>query len=145
MKKKLRKFPPGRKKGSLTARLEDYLETISLLDRTGKGTRVKDIGRLLKVRNSSVVSALNTLVRNGLVKHAPYGKVLLTGKGYRQAQSIIRKHSALFVFLRDILGLDKGTAENDACLIEHVVSPDTLRKLTKLVRSYGTKGSLHSS
>ncbi len=32
-----------------------------------------------------------------------------------------------------IMGVDEGTAEADACQIEHNVTPKTMRKLTKFV------------
>jgi len=120
-------------KEPLSASLEDYLEAISLLGYKGQEVRVKDIGRSLRVKNPSVVSALNVLCRNGLVSHQPYGKVQLTAEGRVQAREILKKHRALVIFLREILGLDAGTAEADACRLEHVVSPLTLQKITSLV------------
>ncbi|MCM8768552.1 MAG: metal-dependent transcriptional regulator [Candidatus Omnitrophica bacterium] len=118
----------------LTASLEDYLESILILARDNPGVRVKDISRRLQVKNSSVVSALSTLARNGLVVHEYYGKVRLTRQGHLQAKDVLRKHAALVTFLRQVVGVRAKVAQADACRIEHVVSSETLKRITRLVR-----------
>ncbi len=45
----------------LTKSLEDYLEAIKILKEEKKIGRVKDIGKMLNVKNSSVVGALKIL------------------------------------------------------------------------------------
>ena len=50
------------KKGKkLSSSMEDYLEAIAFLKKDKGVARVRDIGRLLKVRTPSVTGALNVL------------------------------------------------------------------------------------
>lgn len=118
---------------SYTASLEDYLEAIYLISLEGKGVRVTDLANRLKVKKASVSEALTKLAERGLVKHERYGAVTLTGKGFRAAEKVYRKHQAVYRFLTEILGVQPQTAEKDACAIEHAVSKETLDKLEKFL------------
>ena len=113
----------------LSAQMEDYLETIFVLCQDKGVARVKDIASRLKVTNPSVVGALRTLKRKKLVRQERYGFIRLTDQGRELARSVLHRHSVLTHFLESILGLDADTAANDACRIEHAVSPETVRRL----------------
>ncbi|MHC1589550.1 MAG: iron dependent repressor, metal binding and dimerization domain protein, partial [Candidatus Hecatellaceae archaeon] len=43
------------------------------------------------------------------------------------------RHEVFRRFLEEILGVDGKTAEEDACMLEHAVSRQTLKKLVKFV------------
>ncbi len=113
--------------------MEDYLEAIAILNKQNGVARVKDISRLMNVKNPSVSGALTTLESNELVQHEKYGYVVLTEKGKKLAQHIRKKHSVLLRFLTLILKIDHVTAERDSCELEHSISPQTLEKLTKFI------------
>ncbi|MHC1586380.1 MAG: metal-dependent transcriptional regulator [Candidatus Hecatellaceae archaeon] len=116
-----------------SASFEDYLEAIYLLGREKGEVRVTDLAAKLKVKKASVSEALTKLAERGLVKHERYGAVTLTGKGFRAAEKVYRKHQAVYRFLTEILGVQPQTAEKDACAIEHAVSKETLDKLEKFL------------
>ena len=65
--------------------------------------------------------------------HEKYGDVKLTPEGDGAAQDVIRRHRALSRFFADGLSIDRGTAEEDACKIEHVISPVTLERIIKFI------------
>ena len=113
--------------------MEDYLETILNLNEEKGFVRMIDIGRLMQVKIPSVCGAMNTLANKGLVIHERYGHVKLTLKGKKIAQDVQKRHRVLYRFLTLILKIDKKIAEKDACKIEHVISPETLEKITKFV------------
>lgn len=117
----------------LSSSMEDYLEAISILHKDKGFARVKDISRLLGVKNPSVTGALATLERDDLVRHERYGYVELTARGARIALDIRRRHTILRRFLTLILHIDPDTADADSCRLEHSVSSETIEKLTKFV------------
>lgn len=117
----------------LSESLENYLETIAFLKRENKVARVKDISKMMGVKNSSVNIALNVLSERGYVLHERYGYVDLTEKGQIIADDIQKKEDLLFSFLYDVLGVEREIALKDACKMEHTISDETLAKLIYFV------------
>ncbi|MFA7073831.1 MAG: metal-dependent transcriptional regulator [Endomicrobiaceae bacterium] len=117
----------------LSESLENYLETIAFLKRENKVARVRDISKMLNVKNSSVNIALNVLMDKGFVLHEKYGYVDLTPQGQVIADDIQKKEDLLFLFLHDILGVEKEIALKDACKMEHTISDESLAKLIYFV------------
>jgi DtxR family Mn-dependent transcriptional regulator len=116
-----------------TARMEDYLEAIANLGERSKVVRVKQISEMLGVKMPSVTSALKKLSERELVEHARYGHIKLTPEGDKVACDVINRHRALTRFFAQALGIDKETAEEDACKIEHVISSLSMERLAKFV------------
>jgi len=117
---------------NLSASLEDYIETIYHLVQQQQVARVKDIAMKLKVQNASVTGALQMLKKKELIHYAPYSYISLTEKGTEIAKNVIKKHSILRHFFVDVLIVDKKTAEENACRIEHFISNEILDKLADL-------------
>jgi len=117
----------------LTSVMEDYLETIFNLEIDKKVVRVKDIAGRLKVKMPSVTSMLKTLSERGLVNYEKYEYVFLTDAGIAIGKEINRRHAILFKFLTDILHVDPAKAGDEACKMEHVLSPDTMDRLMSLM------------
>lgn len=116
-----------------TASMEDYLEAIANLREQGTIVRVKQISQMLKVKMPSVTSALKRLSERGLVVHDSYGHVELTPEGSKIAEDVVQRHKTLSHFLAETLDIDQETAEEDACKIEHVISPLSLERVVKLI------------
>jgi DtxR family Mn-dependent transcriptional regulator len=95
--------------------------------------RVTDISHLLGVRKPTVTAAINRLVADGLVRHERYGNVELTREGVRIARDVLRRERILFKFLSEVLGIRRQTAQEDACKLEHSLSPGSVRRLSKFV------------
>jgi DtxR family Mn-dependent transcriptional regulator len=121
------------KRRKLSSSMEDYLEAIATLSSEKRTVRVKDISRLMNVKNPSVTGALATLEREELVQHERYGYVELTSKGKRIAHDIQKRHAILSRFLTLVLKIDAQTAEEDSCRIEHAISPETFDRFTKFI------------
>ena len=116
-----------------TASMEDYLETIAKLGAGRKVVRVKQISEMMGVKMPSVTSALKKLSEQELVEHERYGHIKLTPEGDKVACDVIRRHEALTRFFSQALGIDQDLAEEDACKIEHVISPLSMERLTTFV------------
>lgn len=120
---------------SLSAALEDYLEIILELNEKEGVARVTDIADKLNVAKSTVSQTINKLKTLGLIIQDSYGPIMLTKTGKEQASKVRNRHRVLRAFLIEVLGVDNQTAEKDACLIEHVVSPITMIKLSEYLKN----------
>lgn len=116
-----------------TPSMEDYLEAIAMLGGEGRVVRVNQISQKLNVRMPSVTSALKKLSEEGLVVHERYGYVVLTPEGDKVAEEVLRRHKALSRFFAEALDIDRETAEEDACKIEHVISPLGMERVIKFI------------
>ena len=116
-----------------SASMEDYLEAIAKLGERRKAVRVKQLSERLGVKMPSVTSALKKLSEQELVEHERYGHVKLTPQGHEVASDVIRRHKALARFFAQALGIDKNIAEEDACRIEHVISPLSMERMARFV------------
>jgi len=119
---------------TLTPNMEMYLKTIFEISGDGGQPRVKTIAQRLGVTMPSVSGAIENLQKKGLVEHTPYGDVRLTGKGRRVARQVKERNDLIYRFLLDVLKLPAATASRDACVLEHVVSPKTLDRLSSFLR-----------
>jgi Mn-dependent DtxR family transcriptional regulator len=109
---------------------EDYLEAIyELGGRTG-AVRSVDVATKLEVSKASVNNAVNNLKLAGLVEQPYYGDITLTEQGADYAASILERHHVLYHFLLDVLGVKPEVAADEACMMEHAISDDTLERLT---------------
>ena len=118
----------------MTQSLEDYLETIYILVSDGRPAQVRDVARLLNVKMPSVVKAIHELKKLGLVTQEPYSPIELTTKGTRLARHVLGRHKLLRSFLV-MLGVSRKTADKDACMMEHILSAETIDK----IRAYTEK------
>lgn len=109
----------------LTKSLEDYLEMILVLYRATGRVRVKDLASALSVKMPSVVKAIVHLKKQNLVNQESYGDIELTPLGESTAKKILGRHILLKKFLMNI-GVAEDVANEEACLMEHVLSPGTL-------------------
>ena len=104
-----------------TATLEEYLETIYKLGQAGE-VRPSALAEALEVSPPTVTATLKRLARRGLVDR-PAGAVTLTESGRLEALSILRRHRLAERLLVDVLGLRWEEAHEEACRLEHALSP----------------------
>jgi len=118
--------PAGR---MLTPTMEDYLEAIYTLSQEKRAVRVKDVAKKLGVKMPTVTSMLKTLSDRGMIDHEKYEYLELTVKGADVATEIDQRHQTLRKFLTNILQIDLDQADEDACKMEHAISPTTLERI----------------
>jgi DtxR family Mn-dependent transcriptional regulator len=114
----------------LTSTMEDYLEAIFNLDKDKKVVRVRDIAKRLDVKMPTVTSMLKTLSNRRLVNYEKYEYVELTAAGTDVGREMHRRHQILLKFLTEILKIEIETADEEACKMEHTLSPNTLDSFT---------------
>lgn len=117
----------------ITSGLEDYLEVISNCLKTNSKVKAIDISRELQVSRASVSEALKRLAEQGYINYGRYGTISITEKGSLAAESVIKRHTLIRDFLRNILGLDENEANENACKIEHVISDKLIDNLDKFM------------
>jgi len=113
---------------AMTQSLEDYLEAVYMLISDGGAAQVRDVATMLSVKMPSVVKAIHELKKLALVEQRPYGPIELTVKGRRVASHVLNRHTLIRSFLIK-LGVSKKNADKDACLMEHILSAETLDKI----------------
>ena len=113
---------------AMTQSLEDYLEAIYMLIAGDHPAQVRDVARMLAVKMPSVVKALHELKKLGLVTQQPYAAIELTAKGRRVAKLVLGRHTLIRDFLMK-LGVSRKNADKDACLMEHILSAETIDKI----------------
>jgi DtxR family Mn-dependent transcriptional regulator len=121
-------------KDRITPTMEDYLEAIFNLAKEKRVVRVRDIAKKLGVRMPTVTNMLKTLSDKGLIDYEKYEYLELTGKGSDVGSDIDQRHQILREFLTDILKIDFDQADEDACKVEHAVSPTTLDRFMEFMR-----------
>jgi Mn-dependent DtxR family transcriptional regulator len=114
---------------------EDYLEAILAIGQEKGKVRTTDVAVRLGVSKPSVNRAMKVLGADGYVSQQTYGDIELTEKGRIKASQVYFRHRTLTSFLHDILGVDQVVAEQDACLIEHDISSETMEKLASFMRT----------
>ena len=108
---------------------ENYLETILVLkERNGK-VRSVDVAAELAFSKPSVSRAIGILKKEGLVTVDKSGWIELTDSGTRRAAAVYDRHNIIAGFLNGVLGVDMGTAQEDACRIEHIISEESFLKM----------------
>jgi len=117
----------------LSANMEDYLETIYHIVSEKKAARAKDIAVRMAVNSASVTGALRLLAEKGHINYAPYDVITLTPGGETLARDIVRRHEILKDFFTKVLDVDDQVAEDNACRMEHAVSPLIIDRLVRFV------------
>lgn len=122
-----------RKDKKVNESAENYLETILILSRRHPAVRSVDIAEELGYKKSSVSVAMKNLREKEHITVTKEGHILLTDSGRKIAEMIYERHELLSDWLIR-LGVDKKTAAEDACRIEHVISPESFEAIRRHVR-----------
>lgn len=113
--------------------LEEYLKTIYVLKKQNGNIRVTDIANIMNCSKASVNKAVNNLKENELVNYESYGKIELTNTGENLAKKILEAYDIVYLFLKDVLGMEDEKSEKEAEKIKQSLSDETINKLAKYV------------
>lgn len=114
---------------------ENYLETILMIGNTKPHVRSIDIANELNFSKPSVSVAMKNLRENGYILVDGSGHITLTEAGRRIAETMYERHTMLSSWLV-YLGVDRKTAVEDACRIEHVLSADSFEAIKRHITSF---------
>lgn len=119
----------SQEKKTLSPANEDYLEAILALGGSKGTVRSVDLAERLKVSKASVNNAIKVLKESGYAEQPLYGAITLTEKGAEYAAGVLERHHVLYHFLLDVLGVEPQVAAREACIMEHAICDDTLKRL----------------
>ena len=111
---------------------EDYLEAILVLQKKMGMVRSIDLARHMGFSKPSISHAVGVL-KNGGFLTVDDGFLHLTVIGREIAEKIYERHQ-FFTEQLVAAGVDRETAEQDACRIEHAISDTSFRKLKEKVQ-----------
>lgn len=97
---------------------EDYLEAVLVLQKKKVMVRSVDLARHMGFSKPSISHAVGVLKNGGF----------LTEDGREVAEKIYERHQ-FFTEQLVAVGVDRETAERDACRIEHAISEEAFQKL----------------
>ena len=117
---------------------EMYLETILILKNKQDTVRAIDVAEGMGFSKPSVSRALSILKEENYISVDEKGFIKLTRKGSMVARKIYERHVVLSDMLI-ALGVDRKTALEDACRIEHVISDQSFAAIKKHKAQYGKK------
>lgn len=109
---------------------EMYLETIYILSQTSNFIRAIDVGEYMGYSKPSVSRAVGLLKNGGYITVNEDGGINLTPDGLQIAEEMYERHTMLAEFLMS-LGVDRETATEDACKMEHDISGATFEALKR--------------
>lgn len=121
---------------SLHESAEMYLETIYQLSLLQRSVRSVDVAEALGYSRPSVSRAVGLLKQDGYLEMNDDGFLVLTDLGRSTAEKIYERHNVLAAALI-ALGVDKETATEDACKIEHIISDKSLEAIRKHMKKHG--------
>ena len=111
-----------------------YLETIYVLSKKMPTVHSIDVSEHMGHSKPSVSRAIGLLRSGGYVDMAEDGSLVLTPSGLEVAQQIYDRHTVLTDFLIK-LGVDRETAAEDACKMEHDISDESLNAIRRFVEN----------
>ena len=103
---------------------ENYLETILILSQRNGNVRSIDIANELAFSKPSVSVAMKNLRTQGHIVVDNDGYIRLTESGRKIAETIYERHTLISNWLVH-LGVPAEIAAEDACRMEHVISPES--------------------
>jgi DtxR family Mn-dependent transcriptional regulator len=115
--------------------MEEYLEAIYKLAEKGP-VRPGQLAEVMGVSAPTVTATLGRLQTAGLIDR-PDGGVELTHAGRRGALDIIRRHRLAERFLVDVLNLPWSEVHEEACQLEHALSPRVQQALEEFMENPG--------
>ena len=114
---------------------EMYLETIFVLSKETDTVRSLDVAEHMGFSKPSVSRAVGLLKKGGFLTVDGNGYLTLTDAGLEIAERIYERHTILTDYLMSI-GVDRETATQDACKIEHDISETTFEAIKKTTEKH---------
>jgi DtxR family Mn-dependent transcriptional regulator len=117
-----------------SATLEEYLEAIYKHEQRGE-VRPGQLAEAMSVSAPTVTATLGRLQSAGLIERPEGGGVALTMQGRQSALDIVRRHRLAERFLVDVLGLAWDEVHEEACQLEHALSPRVQHALEEFMQN----------
>ncbi|MHB1006235.1 MAG: metal-dependent transcriptional regulator [Chloroflexota bacterium] len=116
-----------------TPTIEEYLETIHAMASDDTEVIGARLSEALNVSPPTVTATLQRMLRDQLIEFGPHKEIRLTDKGRYAVESLLRRHRLAERLLVDILGMDWYLVHEEACRLEHAISPQVEARLVALL------------
>ena len=113
---------------------EMYLETILLLKQKSANVHAINVAEELGYSKPSVSRGVNLQIQKGYISIGNGGELQFTEAGKQKAEGIYERHIVITKLL-EMTGADRALAEENACRIEHVITPELFEILKKFVKN----------
>ncbi len=110
-----------------------YLLAVAAAAESGP-PRSADVARALGVTRAAASLQLRALQDHGLIAIDRRQRLHLTAIGADLVARVASKREVVRTFLNEVLGVRPGTAELDACKVEHLLSEESGAALVRLLR-----------
>ena len=112
---------------------EMYLETILLLKQNSSNVHAINVAEELGYSKPSVSRGMGLLVKKGYITIGNSGEINFTAEGKAKAENIYERHTVITKLLEKA-GASREIAEENACRIEHVITPELFEILKEFVK-----------
>jgi DtxR family Mn-dependent transcriptional regulator len=114
-------------------RTEMYLKSVLVIGRNGHRVTTSRVAEAMGVSAPSASEMLKRLEHLGYLEPGPEG-VQLTDTGVKTATQVIRRLRLAERLLTDILRMDLERVYDEACKMEHVISPEVESRLDEVLK-----------
>jgi DtxR family Mn-dependent transcriptional regulator len=114
-----------------TPTIEEYLETIYKMRAEGHAVIGARVAERMGVTAPTMTDTLKRMREQGYVTTGEGREITLTAKGTAAAESMVRRHRLSERWLVDVLGMDWSQVHDEACRLEHALSPEVEARLSK--------------
>lgn len=108
---------------------ENYIKAIQTLELRYGQASTNEIARALSVTMPSVTRMVKRLAAEGLIEHEPYRGAVLSEKGRRFANAVLRRHRLIELFLHQVLSVPWDEVHEYADRLEHAIGDDLTGKI----------------
>jgi Mn-dependent DtxR family transcriptional regulator len=113
-----------------------HLAAVYELKREKGYARASDVGKRLKITRGSAFITLKKLKERGYLDEDDNKFLVLTPAARTIVAKTLAARRAARKFFAEILELPEGTAKDDACKIEHLLSPETIEAFGGFLRYF---------
>ena len=121
-----------------TPTIEEYLETIYVIEAENPPVKSARVAEVMGVSAPTVTDTLRRLTRQGYITLGDSKEILLTDRGREMAATMVRRHRLSERWLVDVLGMDWSRVHEEACKLEHALSPEVEERLARTLNSPAT-------
>ena len=132
-KKENRNIDTAKARGELE---EDLLEYIYRKWRQGRQITSKEYARTTGITGYEAAGLVRSLVTKGFLYEPENNNLELTEKGKLEGMDCLARHEKLTQFFQMVSGMDQERAQEDACRVEHYISPEGLKGIEHFLQ-YG--------
>lgn len=112
---------------------EMYLETILVLRQKSPNVHAINVAEELGYSKPSVSRGMSLLIKKGYITIGDGGELLFTDEGRKKAEGVYERHTVITELLEKV-GASRELAEENACRIEHVITPELFDILRDFVK-----------